>query len=470
MGQSCALAGYTAPDMAIVKLVCQGCGANLDALDDSRVIQCGYCGTSNQIKQTFHPSTPPQHAPPQPQYAPPQYVQPPMPVFPAQAKTRAGSGVATFVVIMAIVPILIGGLVSFFLLRSGVSTFEQFNQQLDGALNSMRRFNWTSGHPMVVDVDGDLTDDVVGTIQEIGEQKLLLTAISGSSYATLWEVELGRRTDLPDVKLYLEPSAKLLLVALGPALHAHDLTSGAPRWVASLPDKIETLALDGDHLWVATIDKATSSVTLIDGKVSPTTLTPSATAKPLRDDGEYDLIPELGKLDLEYNQFEGLSVRQAFCPVEDLPISVSRRHDDDSKRCSNPNGLAFATRDKGTAVPFMIGYARDSKAERWRVQLTKAGSLETVDTGFGQPRAEFFGDDADQAIISLVPSVDNNARIRRVSLTDGSIAWETTLVRKHIENIQGISVGRDLVFVNYGQSLRVLSLADGRELSTLGGY
>jgi DNA-directed RNA polymerase subunit RPC12/RpoP len=452
--------------MAIVKLVCQGCGANLDALDESRVLQCGYCGTNNQIKQTYHPTTP---TPAPPHYAPPpQYQQPPQPVISTpRPNAGAGSGAARFVVIMAIIPLVIGVLASVFLLRSGVSTFEQLSQQLGGALNNMRKFYWSSGHPMIIDVDGDQTDDVIGTLQEIGEQKLMLSAISGSSYATLWEVELGRLTDLPDVKLYLEPGAKLVLVAMGPALHAHDVTNGTTRWVASLPDKIETVALDGDHLWIATIDQATSSVTLIDGKVTPTSSTPSAAAKPLRDDGGYDLIPDLGQLDLQYDQFEGLRVSQAFCPIEDLPIIVGRRHDDDDKRCSNPNGLAFVTRDKGTGVPFMIGYARDSKAERWRVQLTKPGSLETVDTGFGQPRAEFFGD---EAIISLVPSVDSNARIRRISLTDGSIAWETTLVRKNIENIDGIGIGNNLVFVNYGQSLRVLSLADGTELASLGGY
>jgi DNA-directed RNA polymerase subunit RPC12/RpoP len=447
--------------MAIVKLVCQGCGANLDALDESRVIQCGYCGVSNQIKQTVYPSTKQEYAPPPPQPAPPQYIQPATPIIPQQS-ANAGSGVATFVIVLAIVPILIGGFLAFFLFRSGVSTFEQ-------AFHSMRGFYWKSGHPMVIDVDGDQTDDVIGTLQETGEQKLLLSAISGSNYSTLWEVELGRLTDLPDVKLYLEPGAKLVLVAMGPALHAHELGNGTVRWVASLPDKIEAVALDGDHLWVATIDNAASSVTLIDGKVSPTALTPSATAKPLRDDGEYDLIPELGALDLAYDQFEGLRVAQSFCPIEDLPITTERRHDEESKRCRNPNGLAFVTRDKGTAVPFMIGYARDTKAERWRVQLTKAGSLETVDTGFGQPRAEFFGDSSDEAIVSLVPSADNNARIRRISLIDGSVAWETTLTRKNIENIDGIGVGRNRVFVNYGQSLRVLSLDDGTELTSLGG-
>jgi hypothetical protein len=453
--------------MAIVKLVCQGCGANLDAMDESRVIQCGYCGTSNQIKQTFHPPTPPQYAPPQPQFPSPQYVQPAQPVIPSAHMNAKSSGLAMFVALMALIPLLIGGVVAFLAFRSGVSTFEQLSQQLNGALNNgVRKFYWKSGQPIVTDVDGDQTDDVIGTIQEIGEQKLLLSAISGSNYATLWEIELGRVTDLPDVTLYLEPGSKLVLVAIGPSLHAHDVANGTVRWVASLPDKVESVALDGDHFWVATIDKTTSSVALIDGKVSPTAA-PSATAKPLRDDGGYDLIPDLGQLDLEYDQFEGLRVSQAFCPIEDLPLVVGRRHDEASKRCRNPHGLAFVTRDKGTSVPFMIGYARDTKAERWRVQLTKAGSLETIDTGFGQPRAEFLGD---EAIVSLVPSVDNNARVRRISLTDGSIAWETTLVRKNIENIDGIGVGSNRIFVNYGQSLRVLSLADGSELASLGGF
>jgi hypothetical protein len=453
--------------MAIVKLVCQGCGANLDAiepsLDQGRVIQCGYCGTSNQIqtKQVSQP-TPPQYGPPQ-FAAPPQYAR--QPQIPPQ--TSSGGGAATLVVIIAVITTMIGGCVAFFLFRTGVSTFEQLSAQLDGVLNTARRFYWYSGHPLIADVDGDGTDDVIGTIMEIGEQKLLLTAFSGSNSATLWEVELGRLTDLPDRSVYIEPNAKLVLVAMGPALHAHDISSGAKRWVTTLPDKIETVALDGDHLWVATIDDAASSVMLQNGTVAPTATTPSPAAKPLRDDSGYELIPELGQLDLAYDHFEGLRVQQAFCPIESLPITIARRHDEESKRCSHPHGLAFVTRDKGTAVPYFIGYARDTKAERWRMQLTNAGTLETVDTGFGQPRAEFFGD---EAIVSFVPSADNNARIRRINLANSAIAWETTLVRKSTENVDGIAVGTNRVFVNYGQGLHVLSLADGAVLTTLGGY
>lgn len=446
--------------MAIVKLVCQGCGANLDAIDQGRIIQCGYCGTNNQIQAK--PTVPPPRHPPQ---VPPQNF--PQPQFDKRAQANVGSGATKLIVILTIIPLVLGAAVALFLFRSGIETFQQFSQQVDGTLNTARGFHWNSGHPHVVDVNGDDVDDVVGTTQEIGEQKLLLTAISGSNSATLWEVELGRLTDLPDRSVFVEPTSKLVLVAMGPALHAHDLATGNQRWVAILPDKIASVALDGDHLWVGTSDKAASSVTLVDGKVSPTAATPSSAAKPLRDDEEYELIPELGELDLDYNQYEGLRVNQAFCPIENLPLTFGYRHDGDQKRCSFPHGLAFVTRDKGTAVPYFLGYDRDTKAERWRVQLTKAGTLETVDTGFSQPRAEMFGD---EAIVSLVPSSDNNARIRRISLIDGSTVWETTLVRKHTENVEGIGIGKNRVFVNYGQGLRVLSLADGTELASLGGF
>jgi hypothetical protein len=455
--------------MAIVKLVCQGCGANLDAIEpnvgqglgqgpglgQSHIITCGYCGTNNQIqtKQTFQPTPPPP-----PQYAaPPQFAQ--QPNIPKH--TSSGGGAGTVVAIMALIPILIAAGVAFFVFRAGVTTFEQ----LSGVL-SKRNFLWNSGTALIADVDGDGTDDAIGVTQELGEQKLLLTAISGKSYATLWEVELGRLSDLPDRSVYVEPGAQLAVVAMGPALHAYDLSNGTPRWVATLPDKIENVAIDGDHFWISTIDGAAHSVALVSGQVAPTSA-PSPTAKPLRDDDGYDLIPDLAQLDLAYDQFEGLRVAQAFCPIENLPLITGRRWDEDSKRCSHPHGLAFVTRDKGTAVPYFIGYDHDTKAERWRMQLTRAGSLETVDTGFGQPRAEFFGDDA---IVSLVPTADNNTRIRRIRLNSGIILWETTLVRKSTEHVNGIAVGQNRVFVIYGNSLRVLSLDDGSELASLGGF
>src|SRR6185436_2610112 len=113
-----------------------------------------------------------------------------------------------------------------------------------------------------------------------------------------------------------------------------------------------------NQLWVATIDNAASHVSVAAGKITPTSGTPPASAKPLRDDGGYDLIPDIGQLDLAYDQFPGLRVAQAFCPLENLPLIIGSRWDEASKRCTYPHGLAFVTRDKGTAVPFLLGYAR----------------------------------------------------------------------------------------------------------------
>jgi hypothetical protein len=55
-------------------------------------------------------------------------------------------------------------------------------------------------------------------------------------------------------------------------------------------------------------------------------------------------------------------------------------------------------------------------------------------------------------------------------LIDGSTKWETTLTRKSTENVDGMVVGANMVFVTYGQSLHALSLDSGEALATLGGW
>lgn len=48
----------------MVRLVCEGCAANLDAIDEgdgvATIVECGYCGATNRLR----PSTPLQLRPP----------------------------------------------------------------------------------------------------------------------------------------------------------------------------------------------------------------------------------------------------------------------------------------------------------------------------------------------------------------------------------------------------------------------
>jgi hypothetical protein len=119
-------------------------------------------------------------------------------------------------------------------------------------------------------------------------------------------------------------------------------------------------------------------------------------------------------------------------------------------------------------VPFLIAYDPATKQERWRNQLTPPGSLETIDSGFNQPRAEFVGEDA---IISFSPSNANGAAtIRRIDMAAGATKWETTLNQTSTENVDGMVVGKDRVYVDHGGCMVVIELATGNVIERLGGW
>ncbi len=452
--------------MPIIKLVCQGCGANLDALDTSRIVECGYCHTRNQIKPTVY------QEPPKP---PPQIITSTPPQFqvqPIQHTPKANAGCGPLIAGATVVPIIIGGIVAYLSMKgvdslSGEVRGQGGGQALVAEGQPARRYRWESERPLVIDVNGDQQEDVIGLIQTFEQNSnIMLVAVSGADWKLLWEVSLGDRANMPgQPEAYFLPDQKLALFALGASLHAYDVASGQRRWIGNLPDHPKEILGEGQQLWVISIDESMSTVQLADGKVATATGKASKDARPVRKDEGYDLIPDNRQLDLDREQFEGLSIQTAFCPPE-LLAYLPGRGVWDPIPCTHPHGLAWAAREKGTQVPFLVGYDPSSQKELWRQQLGTAGSLETIDTGFGQPRAEFV--DAD-AIVSFVPSGQNNARIRRISLADGSTKWEAELQRTSTENVDGMVVGKERVVVNYGGRMHVLDLADGRELERLGG-
>lgn len=474
--------------MPIVKLVCQGCGANLDAPDTSRIVECGYCHTRNHIKPTVYQEAP-RPIPPQPiqpQPMPQQVVQYQLQanqqLKQTQQASKAGGVIALFIVLGALLPLVIGGVVAWTSLRGVTITGEPQRGQGGGRalvvegggdqalVVEARRYIWRSGRPLFADVSGDQVDDVVGLIMPFGNSNLSLIAVDGATWQGLWEVSIGDVSTMSgQQQVYFLPAQKLVLVSLGASLHAYDQATGQQRWIANLPDRPDVVALaDESSLFTHNIDDSLSTVTLADGKVGVHAGKVDAKQHVrVRNDAGYDLIPSNSKLDLGREPFEDLSLEVAFCPPELVEFQTKPVWGPDEVPCTYARGLAWAARKKGTQVPFLVGYDPKSKKELWRQQLGTAGSLETVDGGFGQPRAEFAGDDA---IVSFVPSGQDNARIRRISLLDGASRWEVTLERTSTENVDGMAVGRDRVLVNYGGRVEVLNLADGSVIERLGGW
>jgi outer membrane protein assembly factor BamB/DNA-directed RNA polymerase subunit RPC12/RpoP len=460
--------------MAIIKLVCQGCSANLDALDTSGIITCGYCGARNHLKPTVYQEAP---APPPPQRPPVsmQPMQPPIQQYHVQpveyAQKKAPRGLGAFLVLGAVVPMIVAGGVAFLALKGvpSINRGQAGGLALDTANGLDRQYRWESGRPFVADLDGDGTEDLLGLIQVMGNTTLSIVAISGADWHVMWETDIGDRATMPEQpRLRFVEDQATVVFAMGAAIRAFDGKTGQQKWVANLPDKTDVMVRDGDQLWARSIDESIHSIALATGAVTPATGTPNPTAKPLRTDYGYDLIPSNRQLDLGYEAFADVRIDTAFCPPELLEVQFEPVRGFGAVPCTWKHGLVWASRSKGTSVPFLIGYEPATKQERWRQQLTAPGSLETIDSGFNQPRAEFIADDA---LISFSPSNANGAAtIRRISMADGATQWETTLGRNMTENVDGMVIGKNRVYVDHGGCMVVLELATGKEIERLGGW
>ena|GEM_PF-3353397 len=459
--------------MAIVKLVCQGCGANLDADSSSRVVECTYCHSRNAIGKPAPAAPPPR---PRSQYQQPPSIQIHLPSSSSGGASSGRRG--KFALLFALIPIVVIGVV-------GISVFsfvktvtdqvvaplkEAFGGRAPGAAGEGANYSWVGARPFLVDVDGDGTRDLLGIVHPLPGDHLELQAISGRDWTPLWHADLGTQGTIPgQPRLRFADQGGgpgLALFTMGASLHAYNVATGEKAWIASLPDMLSLITLDGDGLWIKTLDGDGHRVALGDGSITPASAEPPASAKPMRTDGGYSLIPAERNLDLSSNQFEGLRIEVGFCPIEDQGVAPKALK---KRRCDRPGGLAFATRAKGTQIPYLVAYERESKAERWRVQLTTPGSLETVDSGFGQPRAEFQGDEDGDVFVSFVPDNEDNARIRRVSMVDGATRWEAVLTRRSTENVNGMIAGEHHLYVVYGPSLIVLDIESGERLRKLGG-
>jgi LSD1 subclass zinc finger protein len=430
----------------VIKLACQSCHANLEVASGTEVVHCQYCGTQNHI----------QIRPPEPEVQ--VHVVHHVPA-PTHVHRRGGSKWGLLGVLL---PVVMGlGITAYTMDRSGqldLGALTRGNSPLGtGTGTGATGFNVQSARPFIVDANGDGTDDYVFLITKpLADSSIHLSAYSGTDHTELWQTaSLGTMQSISgQPAVYMAPDAAL--VSIGASVTAYGLANGTRRWTGNLPDRPKRFAWRGETLVVETVDETASAIDLAQGKVTKTQ--PDAGDRAARSDAGYDLIVSDAELDLASDQFPELRVQQAFCPTE------ARKGPEE---CDYPRGLAYATRVKGSAVPFLIGYTRPDLESHWQEQLTPPGSIQTLDTGFNQLRAEIMGE---RAVVSYQVS-GQTPHLRMLNLADGATVWDVDLDLgdRGPGYINGVVQSESRILVQTWVSVHVLD-AQGTRIATLGGW
>lgn len=448
----------------VIKLVCQGCNAALEVDEGQRQVNCTYCGTPNHIQRqpaaapapprAPHPPPPPAHVP-----GPPAHVVRHTPVV--VNRPRRGRFLGFLIPLMLSI-----GITAAVVVQTGQIDLGDYN--LDGLEDLMDSkalsgtgntgFHVHSARPLIADADGDGTEDVVLVTRTKGStQNLQLTAFSGADWKELWETEsFGDLSSLAgNLAVYYHDET--VLVMAGTSVRAFDLATGTLRWTTNLTDKVDRVSAGGEgKVIVETIDEVMNLVDLASGDLG----TAATHGHALFADQGFALIPSDAEMDLKYDQFEGLRVDQAFCP-RDLRTGP--------ETCDHPRGVAIAERNKGTRIPYVVGYDRESKEMLWKVQVTPDGSVETASGGVG-PRIEVLGE---RGLLTYQIGSDP-PRMRMMGLGDGKAYWDVAMEfsgpTARSGRVDGAVQTEKRIYVKALTDLYVFDAKDGKRIGQLGSF
>ena len=436
---------------------CPNCNAPLPAPSGPSQ-KCPFCGVEVQKTLLKHP-------------APPPPVPPPGPMPPPPDGTIQPNNTMLWVILSMIV-VLVGAAVTgvAYLASRPDRRVTSITRQAEAVLRKTvkaRARDWDSRRPFVVDVNGDGVEDVVGKIRVYANSKSTSypAAVDGKNNELLWRGEALPRKH----KIYLAPA--LLLMTSSNMVRAFELKQGKQAWKATLADKISALFLGEEGtIILKTKDEAWSVVALASGAVTPRESKKMPSLRLLENTG-YSLIPRQPLMMLNWKQWPGLRLTRVYCPPH-LSSQVSPQgralpwHSRKAYCYRDGVGLAYAVRDKGSRIPHLIGFDPRTREIVWRRQITPEGSLDELNSGFNQPRAELRGDRA----LFLYQLPDKKMTMELLAMADGKVLWKRTLTNMKSHGHLGSAVlTRTRIYITHGfSSLDIHDVKDGRLLHHVG--
>ena len=223
---------------------CPECGASLKVAEGAANATCSYCNTESRVQRRTQFLGMKMRLPP---------AAADQPVRIAHAQRTIGAAIVLGIILLCGIgiPVAVVGA----LIAAKMGTF-------DGV-------SWASaGAPVVVDCDGDGTDDFVGWDHNTRTNTAKLAAFSGVDGKLLWETDaLGKYDDVSHG--VIATGGGVVVVAdknLG--LTGYDGKTGAKKWSATTTDAVDAAC----GLVLHTADNKVVAVTA-DGKLAPSTQT-----------------------------------------------------------------------------------------------------------------------------------------------------------------------------------------------------
>ena len=319
-----------------------------------------------------------------------------------------------------------------------------------------------SERPLIRDLDGDGTEDMLGRYREYdfdaGTYYSYLAAFSGKDQSELWRSESIGAWPEETISAQVYDFGKTLVLSMSDKLHGHAAADGKRLWTAALSDKPKQIGREGGALRVEAIDGKRFSVEVATGAVTPDGSGARITA-PLRGDGPYSQIASHGPMDLKPKQWPGLKVERAYCARDQqdwgtTPFDPNR----DPPGCKDPLGLAFAVKSPGTPVPHLVGYDRADRSQRWKLQLSPQGAMRSLGS---VPEIEHHGD----RMLVIYPSGD--VTLRMMERATGKVLWTQTIPKDKVFRALGGVVTDTRVYFHSGTHFFIFDAASGGVIAEL---
>jgi len=383
--------------MKLIVVTCPHCGGRIQTAEATDQLRCEYCGTLSRLQRRTRVL---------------ERVLPPPPMAPGRpapiALQQRSRGVGMIIAMGALLPTAIGGVIAYTVLGSSSYTSSRAPTRAAAKVTPPDPPSWQGGAPLLTDLDGDGTPEVIGRSRRVGKvDEIRIIALDGKTGKPRWESEpLGNYSDTFQGPLAL--AGDLVLFASQRAeVRAFGAADGKRRWTTTLEERIVRFCDRGETIVAVGKDDVER---------------PLVRASGARATAEAPPAPKRGPKPKRAPPCESAPSDSRGMRDYHLDWSIADKVDLAGDRLVvGPGGrVASGTRRKGTRVPTLVALDSANKA-RWRVELP----TDPLAAGEGAPGAVAVGDSAVCGAYSLGGA--GGGSVACFALADGRRLWDRGL-------------------------------------------